>query len=173
MSETPPRNKLVQHIEDLVRSNPANYEPRPETTPETILADLLSGDSHRIWSASWAVMRLYDRPALSMLAGQCDAIENATRDIELGGLLASNRDALEAALGKLRFAADGTACLCKYYGRFDRFDPDTEAENQQIEIIEDNKSEWYAVCRCTHCARTYKVMRHEYHWPWWSWQALD
>ena len=57
--------------------------------PNDLLADFTSVDSQRIWSASHDVAKSWDRSFLLALAPHADAIAVATRDIELGGALAT------------------------------------------------------------------------------------
>jgi hypothetical protein len=138
----------------------------------SLLDDLVSRDPHRIWSASHEVIRLRERGLLSELALHVDEIERATHGIELGGALRANRAALEAAIRKLRFAADGARCLCGFYLDYDLFNPEDEAKDGHIAIIsqiDKPYAETY-VCECNSCHQRYAVERFEYHYPWWKWE---
>ncbi len=144
------------------------------STMKNILDDLTSRDTHRIWSASHGVIKLRDREMLAELARHVDAIERATHGIELGGALRPNRVALEAAVRKLRFAADGAKCLCGFYLDYDLFGPEDEAKGGHIAIIsqvDKPYAETY-VCECNSCRQRYAVERFEYHYAWWKWRRI-
>lgn len=94
-----------------------------------LLPEFLSRDPQRIWAASGAVMRSWDRVELRALAARVGEIRAATKGVELGGALRANATHLEFALRKLAFA-EGEACLCGLYPSYDMFDPSREAKGR-------------------------------------------
>jgi hypothetical protein len=147
-----------------------------KTTQESaamVLADLLSGDSDRIWSASHAIIQSRDAAFLGELSGHGEAIQQATDGIAMGGAFRSNRDALAFSIAKLRHVAAGSNCLCELYPdcNYNGIDPKSEAEAGYVEITKEvvipYESEYD--CRCTHCDATYFVKEGDYHLPYWNW----
>ena len=132
-----------------------------------LLADLLSGDATRIWSASCAVRTLRDRAELQRLSGHIDGIKRSTRDVPLGGMLRSNSTHLQFALLKLAFVASSTECLCTLYEKDDLFDPDKEEGAGNVRILSNDLYDY--VCECTLCGARYRVEEREYHYLWWRW----
>ncbi len=135
-----------------------------------LLADFLSRDAHRIWSASGAVRQLREPHELARLVAAIDRIDAATRGIALGGLVGPNSRHLEFALRKLRFVRDvGGACLCALYAQDDLFDPEREAREGHVAIVSRDVPAYRLACRCTGCAAAWDVEEREYHFPWWIW----
>ncbi len=133
-----------------------------------LLADLLSGDPTRIWSASCAIRTLRDRAELQRLSDHADSIERATRDVPLGGMVRSNSTHLQFALSKLAFVAASSECLCTLYEKDDLFDPYKEEEAGNVRIV--SKDLYDCVCVCNLCGAQYQVEEQEYHYLWWRWK---
>ncbi len=121
---------------------------------------MLSGDPHRIWAASWEIVRTRE-------AGT----------VELGGGLASNGAVRDHALERVAFWTSGSGCLCGLYPRFDRYDPRSEAEaGHVVDLVETLEGgPWTPVfsCRCAACGTRWRVEEATYHLPWWTWRALE
>lgn len=137
------------------------------------LADFLSRDPERIWTASGAVMRSWDRKALRALAARAEEIKAATAGVELGGELRSNRTHLDFALRKIAFAM-GEACLCGLYPQNDLFSPEREAAEGRVEVLSETRKDWtgHCICRCRTCGQDFAVREENgYHYPWYVWEA--
>ena len=147
---------------------------------DEILEDLLSRDPHRIWSGCGAVRQLRDRAELVLLAEHAPEIRKATKGVNLGGMLRPNAVQLEHAFRILEFAARSADCLCGLYTTDDAYDPNREAENGHVRILETvlTADRWvdYYRCQCASCGKKYRVTEREYHYTWWRWEgeaALD
>lgn len=134
-------------------------------------ADLLSRDTHRIWSAACAINDSRDRQDLATLARSLPEIERATGDLDLGGALFSNNERLAQALATLRAARDGL-CRCSLYPHFLTHDPSREKEAGDVTIVSSDPPDWNMTyrCRCNHCGAAYEVEQGEYHLTWWKWR---
>jgi hypothetical protein len=141
---------------------------------DKVLADLTSRDAQRIRAASHDVARSWDLDLLRTLACEGWAIEAATRGIELGGALRSNRAVLDFALKKLRHMATSDACLCTLYPAYDMFDPAAEEKAGRLAIISEKAIPYASVftCRCAGCGATYTAEERDYHYMWWQWSPL-
>ena len=138
----------------------------------TLLEDITSRDPHRIWSSSWGIVKLRDAFELDVLAAHLNEIKRETRNIELGGALASNNAVLEFALTKLEYVQNKSGCLCALYLRFDRFNPKEEQTAGNIRIVSVTGGETWSptyICQCALCGRTFSVDEAEYHFTWWKW----
>lgn len=140
-----------------------------------LVGDFLSGDKDRILSALWEVMRTRDPALLTPLVTALPAIERATAETDLGGLLVSNASNLERAFQRIELFGTG-ACLCTAYRLQQFHDPVKEEHAGHIRIVgtvpNDRQWEPDRICECTDCGRRYQVEQGEYHYTWWNWTAL-
>lgn len=136
------------------------------------LDDLLSSESHRIWQASWEVIRTRDTVLLENLRAALPTIRRATADVELGGMIRPNRDALDHALRKIRDYRSWR-CWCDDYPRLLAFDPAREEERGHATVLGRDPSGWPATyeCECAVCGRRFSVEEGEHHALWWRWTA--
>ncbi|SEJ82845.1 hypothetical protein SAMN04488058_12115 [Deinococcus reticulitermitis] len=144
-----------------------------DDAPETagsLLADLCSRDTQRVWSAAWGVVRTEDEGVLDALWPQLPRIERRTADLDLGGGLASNNEVLEIALKTLRWRQGG-GCRCTLWPQFSRYDPNKLAERGAVQILSTSEPDYEMTyeCRCGRCGQTFHVEQREYHLPWWKW----
>jgi hypothetical protein len=141
-----------------------------------ILDDLLSKDPTRIWTGAGAIRRLRDLETLAALATYIDEIKRCTSGVDLGGALRPNASHLHFALRKLEFVRAGRGCLCQLYPEDDFYDPQREAADGHVEIVESivnaDACSHIVVCRCTQCDRRYTADERQYHYTWWAWMAL-
>jgi len=147
----------------------------PQQSDE-IIRQLMSGDSHQIWSASWWITKSWDREALARIAKKPQAIDDATRNVDLGGLLRSNAQILAFALRKLHWIETKQQCFCKLYPELEVFNPEAEAAKGRIEILDQTSeaSTWEETTKasCTTCTARYQISgNHGYHYPIWTWVA--
>jgi hypothetical protein len=141
-------------------------------TAADLLADLTSQDTTRIWSASHAIITSHDLETLRSLAHHVGTMTAATDGTDLGGGLRPNRAALEFAMRKLLFVAEGTRCLCELYPLYDLFDPEKLAAANHVVITAEKITDHTSIyaCTCQSCKTRYSVERFDYHYPWWTWQ---
>ncbi|RFA11789.1 hypothetical protein B7R22_17820 [Subtercola boreus] len=114
------------------------------------LSDLLSHDPNRIWQASWEVIGTRDTALLEILRSALPGIRRATANIELGGMIRPNRDALTHALGKVQNYRTWR-CWCDDYPRLLAYDPAREEERGHTRILSRDNSGWPAFCGTVPC----------------------
>lgn len=144
---------------------------------KALIDDFLSGDSHRIWAACWAVRTLRDPVQLALLVAQLDRIRAATVKVNMGGVVVSNNVHLECALRKLEHVRHRAGCLCDLYESDIFYDPRKEAEAGNL-VIDETVTQaggWGDAhrCHCTSCGAGWRVEDREYHYPWWEWHRAD
>jgi hypothetical protein len=137
-----------------------------------VLGDLLSSDPQRIRRASWEVIGRRDTALLEILRVELPAIRRATADVELGGMIRPNRDALLGALAEVQ-GYRGWRCWCDDYPRLLAYDPSREEERGHMRILRQDRSGWPATfeCECAVCGRRFGVEEGEHHALWWRWRA--
>lgn len=149
------------------------FSDQPLITKESLLRDFESKDRHRIWSATWEVIKTRNIDTLTFLAGKIDQIKDGTSKIELGGAIGKNRDSLNFAVQKLIFFKSGSGCLCELYPKNSHFSPEEEQRAGNVVVL--NKKEVpYASefkCQCTVCKKEYTVQEGEYHFTFWEWRS--
>ncbi|KRB76436.1 hypothetical protein ASE01_15850 [Nocardioides sp. Root190] len=149
--------------------------PTAYATTSPLVADFLSGDKDRVIPALWAVMKTRDPEVLTPLAHSLRAIERATANVELGGMLASNGSHLAHALDRVALF-DKRVCLCTAYPSHQFYDPDKEEAQQHVRILDrvPNERQWVPdrICECRDCGRKYQVEQGEYHYTWWKWTEV-
>jgi hypothetical protein len=140
-----------------------------------LLADLLSRDPTRVWSASSAIRTLRDSKELRRLSQHLDQIRQDTNTVQLGGALRPNSSHLKFALFKLAFVAKSEGCLCQLYAADDLFDPNREEKDGNVRVLsrvmlaETSYIDHY-MCECTFCDAKHRVEEREYHYTWWAWR---
>lgn len=142
----------------------------PDPTPAALLLqELLSRDTHRVWAATHAVIRLplHER---QFLVPQLAAIRRATQDLDLGGGLYPNGDHLRQAIRTVEAARDGH-CSCTLYPGYPFSDPNREQAAGAVEILASSAPDWFMTytCRCRACGSLYDVEQGESHYTWWNW----
>ena len=141
-----------------------------------LLADFLSGDPHRIWSASCAVRTLRDPAVLRHLATQREQIRASASTVPLGGMVRANSTHLDFALAKLAYVAEASGCLCLLYTKDDLYDPKKEEKAGNVRIVStvlrDRFIDHY-LCECTLCGARYRVEEGEYNYTSCRWVAAE
>ncbi len=151
-------------------------DPKNNPSSASLLNELTSGDPEKIWSASSAVVHLRDTNALDVLAAHVSEIRDKTNDVELGGMLYSNRDRLKFVLKKLTFTKNKKGCLCHLYPDYLMYNPNNEAEKGNVRIIDTTyvEGKWvdFYTCECSLCGTRFRVEGREYHYTWWGWKIV-
>lgn len=142
----------------------------------SILEDLTSGDSQRIWQGACAIRQLHDRDELMRLAGHLAQIRDRTRGIALGGTFHPNASHLAFAIGKLEFVKHGKGCLCALYEQDHFYNPVDEEKGGRIRILDTTFASGAYVdsydCECVTCGARYRVLERDYHYTWWGWTRV-
>jgi hypothetical protein len=136
----------------------------------TLREEFLSGDSGRVYRATWEVIHSRDRAVLDPLARSLAVIRAATDGLEMGGALHSNRVSLDHALEKLARVRDG-GCWCADYPGLLLYDPEKEEAAGHVRIVSTSEPGWSMtfVCACTVCGREFDIQQGDYHYMWWKW----
>jgi hypothetical protein len=140
-----------------------------------LVADFLSRDARRVMHAVWEVFATRDPAVLAPLESALVAIDRATDDLELGGMLAANGLHLDHALGRIRLFGQ-RRCLCAAYLAHQFYDVEKEERRQHVRVVGTvpNDRQWVPdrVCECLDCGRRFQVEQGESHYPWWHWTDL-
>lgn len=144
---------------------------------DIILQDILSGDSHRIWSASCAICSLsQNHEKIIKLLPYKQQIIDATDGIELGGAFATNRRFLERALEIMDFHKDNNGCPCCLHSEdsspMDFVNDGYFTLEEPADVIGESFPE-YCIVRCNNCGKFYKAEPRMSHYIWWDWQIFD
>jgi len=142
----------------------------------TLLADLISKDPLRVWSASCAIRKMRDPKQLAALAEHTTAIQESARDLLARNAGHASASQLEFALRKLAHVSKSKECLCSLYLVDDLFNPKDEAQQGHIRITDslrgnDNEIELYK-CQCAHCGTRFQVEENNYYHTWWAWRHV-
>ncbi len=142
----------------------------------TLLEDLTSGDSMRIWSSACAIIKLRNAQTLDCLTAHLGEIEDKTKHVALGGALFPNSVHLRFALRKLAYHRDHPDCLCRLYPEYLLYNPQQEAAAGNVRIddvtyLDGNWVDAYT-CTCLVCGARYRVEERESHYTWWGWKKL-
>lgn len=151
---------------------------RETTTPTTkIIEDMLSRDPHRIWHASCEIVSLsQNHERIMELVPYKEKMQDATKGMDLGGVIAPNKRFLTKAFDLLHFYEKHQSCPCTTLG--EDSNPCHLETDEYVTILEtkyyDNSNYVdYYIVRCNKCHTTYKVEEREYHMTWWSWKPID
>jgi len=142
----------------------------------SILNDLISGDSHRIWEGACAVRVLRDIDQLRELSRHIAEIDEKTRSVSLGGAFRPNSAHVKFALKKLQFVKESAGCLCRLYAHDEFYNPVQEANDGVVRILSKVEKDGYPdyyLCECCSCGRRYRVSEREYHYTWWQWEDAE
>jgi hypothetical protein len=146
-------------------------------TMSTLLADITSKDSTKVWSSSCAIIKLRDSAELGVLAANLAGIKLSTANLALGGALFPNAEHLKFAIRKLEYFSEQPGCLCRLYPDYLMYNPVKEAEAGNVHIDDisyvDNKWVDAYSCSCSTCGTRFRVEEREYHYTWWGWTTVD
>lgn len=144
---------------------------------QIIVQDMLSRDSHKIWSASCKICSLsqnHDR--IMELVPYKEQMISATSNIELGGAVAPNSRFLQKAFKIIYFHKDNMGCPCLLLG--EDANPIHCVEDGYFTLKDtvhgkDSNYVDYYILYCKRCGRLYQVDEREYHYIWWNWHVID
>lgn len=136
----------------------------------TLLEDFLSGDPHRVWTATWATIRSRDPAELAPLMDAIPRIREATDGLDLGGMVRLNRTSFEHALRTLENRRAGL-CWCADYPGLESYDPEKEERAGHVRVLSASEPGWSMTfaTECAVCGRRFDVEQGEHHFLWWKW----
>ena len=144
-----------------------------------IIEDMLSRDAHKILHGCYAICALsqnHDR--IMELIPYKEEMYNATRNIDLGGLIVRNQPFLEKAFEVMELHEKGEECSCSLLG--EDFNPKRVLDDGYFELLDDVVrhgegcfGNHYMIVQCNRCKKRYKVEENFYHYVWWDWQLLE
>lgn len=143
-----------------------------------IIADILSGDSHRVWSASCGILSLsqnHDR--IKEIAHYKFRIKFATKRILTGWPYSIERRRLLKIFEIIEFHKKNKGCPCCLLGQEDN--PHHVVEDGYFDLLQTvprspicSVNDYY-ILRCRRCGVVYKVSEREYHFLWWDWNESN
>ncbi len=140
----------------------------------TLLQDITSGDAHKIWASSCAIIYLRDPHVLDMLSSHLSEIQETTRGIALSGAFFPNSKHLNFAICKLDYHKNKRGCLCRLYPDYSMYDPKQEEKEGNVRVFATSYLEggWIDAytCTCALCGTEFRVEEREYHYTWWGWE---
>lgn len=138
-----------------------------------LLDEILSGNPHKVWSSSCAIMKLsQDDERIKEFIPHLEEIKSKTANLDMGGLLLPNDRFVKKVIKILEHYQKGQECSCclldgndnpTYYKTIDI--------NAEVNFNDSNRVEYYEV-KCKKCNQKYKVYEREYHFLWWEWQKI-
>ena len=150
-------------------------------TTEEIISKITSKDTTKVWEASCKIISLgQDKSEIEPLIPHLSSIIEKTKNLEMGGALASNQRFIDYAIKTIEFHRDNSnSCTCSLYLAPDSVapDPNNEVNKNYITILDtitiENKWVDFYKVECKRCGQLYKVIEREYHFMWWGWKKWN
>ena len=132
-----------------------------------------SRDPHKIWEATWEILRCNDLDKLSELKAYIPVFSEILAKVEMGGAIRSNAEDTKLSLKYIEQRCQGS-CRCYLYSGQNMFNPEKEAELSFVEIVTSQVMkelyEHHFVVTCCECSKKFKVREvHGWHVPWYEW----
>lgn len=138
-----------------------------------LLDEILSGDSHKVWSSSCAIMKLsQNEERIKEFVPYLNEIKTKTANLNLGGTIAPNDRFVKKVIKVLEHYRTGGGCSCCLLDGND--DPNNYETIDIQETVNYKDSNWvdFYIVECKKCNQKYKVCEREYHYTWWDWQKM-
>ena len=140
-----------------------------------IVEKITSRNTHDVWLAACRVIDIsQDRSKVVPLVQSLSKIKKRTKNLDMGGLLASNQRFVDFAIRVIEFHRDARTCPCCLYLEHG-VDPNKEVTKENVTITTtvqiDGNCNWvdFYELGCNKCDRKYKVLEREHHFMWWKW----
>ena len=139
----------------------------------TIIEKFESRNPHKIWQATWEILRCNDLDILSELAVYIPAFTEILAKVDLGGAVRRNAQDAQLALKYIEQRCKGL-CRCYLYSGQNMFSPEQESALDFIEIVTsqtmEDLYEAHFLVICSGCAKKFNVREvHGWHVPWYEW----
>lgn len=120
--------------------------------------------------AAWETIRSRRPEVFDRLLPALTLIRNRTADLELGGMIRSNRANLEHAFTTIEHYRDGD-CWCSSYVGLLSFDPSKEESRGHVRVLATSEPGWSMTYEavCVVCGRIFDIEQGDYHVMWWRW----
>ena len=160
---------------------PGGDSPMHETqrTTKELIADMLSGDSHKLWHASCEIRSLSQNHGRMMEISRykCRLKFTARRILSGWPPNSPQRLCLLKIFESIDFHRKNKDCPCCLLGQQDN--PHHVVEDGYFDLLRTipysskcNINDYY-ILRCKRCGATYKVFEREYHFLWWDWKRIE
>lgn len=147
-------------------------ESKVKSTNE-LLEEILSGDPQKVWASSCAIMRLsQDDARIKQFVPYVEEIKAKTKNLEMGGLLASNNRFVKKIIDILEHYKKCTSCSCCLLDGCDNPNNYSTIDIKEVVNIRDSNYVDYYKVECKKCKQKYIVYEREYHFTWWEWHPF-
>ena len=144
-----------------------------ENTPKNtraLLEEILSGDTHKVWSSSCAIMKLsQNEECMKEIVPYLDEIQAKTTNLQMGGLFVPNDRFVKKVIRILEHYKEKKECSCCLLSQDDNPNNYETIEIKEKVYVKDSNYIDYYVAECKKCNQKYKVYEREYHFTWWEW----
>jgi len=143
---------------------------------ETIIAEITSRDTHKVWRSSCEIISLGQEPSkIKPMIEFLPLIKEKSSGLDMGGAFAPNQRFIDFAIRTIEFHRDNDDCPCKLYAEHG-LNPKKEVDKGYIVINDITKIDgnWidYYIAECTRCGQKFKILESEGHYMWWEWSLL-
>lgn len=137
---------------------------------EEFLEEILSGDTHKVWSSSCYIMHMsQNEEKVREFIPYLEEIKRKTENLVMGGGLAPNKRFVDKAIRTIEFYKNGTGCSCCLLGEEDNPNKYETIDVKETVNFKNSTYVDYYFVECKKCKQKYKVKEREYHYFWWEW----
>ncbi|GLX78283.1 hypothetical protein tinsulaeT_16230 [Thalassotalea insulae] len=136
-----------------------------------------SYDSHKIWEATWEILRCDDIDKLTELSAFIPRFSDILKQVDMGGAVRKNEDDTKLAFEYIKKRCSGLCrCFLYTYSGHNMFNPKKESDLAFVDIdkatiIKEVQEQHFSVT-CSTCSKKYKVREvHGWHVPWYEWSS--
>ena len=159
---------------------------------EEIIKGITSRDSHEVWKSACQIIEVgQNHKKIEPFIEFLPLIIKKTKNLNLGGMFASNQRFVDFAIKTIEFHKNEKECYCGLYIekyiltndiikrelQYECFNPRKEVEKGNINIMEsiriENKWIDYYIVECEKCKTKYKVEEREGHYMFWDWNKIS
>lgn len=160
-------------------------------TTEEIYEYIISRDQDKVWKSACEIIDSgQNHRKIKPLVEFLPLIVERTKNLNLGGMFASNQRFVDFAIKTINFHKNEKVCYCGLYVekyfltndivkrelQYECFNPNKELEKGNIDIIDiiriENKWIDYYKVECKKCKKRYKVEERDGHYMFWNWSLV-
>jgi len=138
---------------------------------DEVLKDILSGDSTRVYTASWNIIKADKRQIATFPLGEIEKIHRAFKRESH-----QNNHAIPQLALNILNAGETGVCRCSVYTSSQRLLPEAEQDRGFVVIEKKSDIPWKPEfeCACINCGKRYFVdENHSYHYDWAKWSEIS